>query len=145
MIKLSRSIASTDKIELGKIDMNNAKFEGYVYDLYITDSLINTTTKLDDRKSTYGCHPNCGQCHGPTNFDCNEFIQLTHPWHTYSISPDLTFNGDEGHFTKRSDYGLDSTWVGWIQENNISSNAKTYIYSQKVEGCTTCTVKAVYY
>ena len=122
---------SNYKIKIGSLDLlpaGNHKFDGYVFDLHLRDEDISDTTEIDTEIATYSCHSNCNNnCHGPTPFDCNDFIQITHPWFDYTVTGEKTFDRTTGLFSKRSDsdYGgdtnRDSTWIGWIFESEISS------------------------
>ena len=136
-----------DFVYLGKPLPSSTNMIGLTYDSFLETSPIDSASKLDTLKSSYSCHSYCtsGSCHGPSNFDCDEFIQVTNSFSSEYVPGFTKWDSDEPPFD-RNDYGLDSTWVGWIKEISINNTGtKSYILTINTENCATCTLSRIYW
>ena len=142
------SIDRTDDfVYLGKPNPSSTNMIGLTFDTFLETSPIVSASELDTAKSGYSCHSYCtsGSCHGPTNFDCDEFIQVTSPFSSHIVLDFEEFSSDDPPLD-RNDYGPDSTWVGWIKEYTLSaSGPESYILSTITPDTTTHTVTRLYY
>ena len=113
---------SQDYVYLGHVVSGNENMSVQVFDVFAETAPIDNESKLEAKKSSYSCHSYCSSetCHGPSNYDCDEFIQVTDPFYPHLVQNAESFDSDKSLFGLRDDYGLDSTWVGWIDEFSIN-------------------------